>query len=408
MKDKRNYLFLTSLIPKDLESSVRKNSKGNMQDAANALQWHLYEGLCRNLDEEMKILNVLPVGSFPQYFKLPFVKKGTFDTAFSKNNINIGFCNVKLLRKFIQPGRIYRELNKWCSVGNEPKTLFIYTVSAPFMSAVAKIKRKYPNVKTCAIIADLPDMSSLSSAKSRIQELFEKHLANSSYANLDCVDAFVLLTEQMAEYLNINKPFTVMEGIASEAAASDDCCLSDEKTILYTGTLHKRFGVLDLIEAFRGIDDPDYRLIICGVGDSENEIRALAETDKRIDFKGQVTRKEALKLQKQATVLVNPRKNNEEFTKYSFPSKTMEYLASGVPVVAYRLDGIPDEYDGFINYVEGDSAEALAEKLMQICELDAGSRTEMGKKGREFVLANKNAVVQTKKILELIEDIDKG
>ena len=38
---------------------------------------------------------------------------------------------------------------------------------------------------------------------------------------------------------------------------------------------------------------------------------------------------------------VNPRQNNEEFTKYSFPSKTMEYLASGVPVVAYKLDGIP-------------------------------------------------------------------
>ena len=83
----------------------------------------------------------------------------------------------------------------------------------------------------------------------------------------------------------------------------------------------------------------------------------------------------------------------------------MEYLASGVPVVAYKLDGIPDEYDSYLNYVADDSAESLAEKLVEICNLDEATRREMGNRGAEFVLKNKNAKAQTLKIKKLIDSL---
>ncbi len=399
------YAFLTTLIPTQLDSEVRTRSKSNMQDAANALQWNIYEGLSRNLDKKIMLFNALPIGSFPQYYNLPFIKRSLFDTAFGGGNVNIGFCNIKLLRKFIQPMKIYRELEEWCKKSNEPKTLFVYTVSAPFMSAVAKLKCKFPDVKICAVIADLPDMSSLSSNKSALKKLFEKYLANSSYSNISCVDAFVLLTEQMAEYIKTDKPFTVMEGIASDSQLGEPSYESDKKTVLYTGTLHKKFGILNLINAFGLIDGDDYKLTICGLGDSEEEIIAAAKRDKRIEFKGQLTRSEVLELQRQATVLVNPRQNNEVFTKYSFPSKTMEYLASGVPVVAYKLDGIPDEYDEYIKYVPNDLTETLAKTLQEVCELSAEERRRIGEKARKFVLEEKTAVSQTKKIIEFIKEI---
>ena len=97
--------------------------------------------------------------------------------------------------------------------------------------------------------------------------------------------------------------------------------------------------------------------------------------------------------------MVNPRKNQEEYTKYSFPSKIMEYLTSGTPVVAYKLDGIPTEYKDYIHYVEGDTCEDLAYAITSICELGAEAREEIGAKARKFVLDEKNAVSQTKKIL---------
>ena len=161
--------------------------------------------------------------------------------------------------------------------------------------------------------------------------------------------------------------------------------------IFYTGTLHEKFGVMNLVRAFRTIHSENYELVICGVGDSEEAIKAAAEEDSRIHFLGKLPRDQVLEWQSKATVLVNPRQNNEEFTKYSFPSKTMEYLSSGVPLVAYKLDGIPDEYDPFIHYVKDDSIECLADTLKSVCEMSDSDRAAIGQTGREFVLKEKNS-----------------
>lgn len=400
----KDVLFVSCLIPKQLEDKVRTKSKSNMQDAANALQWNIFEGLSENIGKPITSVNTLPIGSFPQYYKDAFVKRCEYSVGNSKI-FNCGFCNIKLLRKFLLNKSIYKEIKHYYKNNvSAEKCLFVYTLNSQYLKAIKKAKKKETKLRVFAIVADLPNMSTLSSKKSVLQKLFGLYLSKKSYSYLDCIDGYILLTRQMADYMNINKPFVVMEGIASKTETNEIDYDINKKTILYTGTLHRKFGILNLLDAFGKINDPDYRLIICGVGDSEKEIKAFAEKDNRIDFKGQLTREEVLILQKQATVLVNPRQNNEEFTKYSFPSKTMEYLASGVPVVAYKLDGIPDEYDEYIRYVPDNSPETLAKVLMEVCELSGEERQGLGEKARKFVLVEKNKVAQTKRILDFIEN----
>jgi len=392
------YGMLSTLIPKELEFDFKTYSKNNMQDAASMLQWNLYNGFCENLRCEIPLFNVLPVGSFPQYYKKLFVKKSVFNN----NSINIGFCNIKLLRNYFKTKNITIVLKKWCQKDNEPKTLFVYTLSQPLISAVCKIKKSFPNLTVCAIVADLPDMSSLSSDKSLLQKHFAKQRATDSYNKLNCIDRFVLLTKQMAEYMNISQPYMVMEGVVSNFTEAVIPVESPVKTIMYSGTLHKRFGMLHLLEAFKMIPNKNYRLVICGEGDSKEEIKNAALFDSRIEFLGQLTQSEVLSLQKRATVLVNPRQNNEEFTKYSFPSKTMEYLKSGVPVIAYKLDGIPDEYIPYLNSPENDSVKGLADAIVNVCSLSFEDRVIMGDRGRNFVCKNKSNIIQTKRILDFI------
>ena len=397
------YAFLTTLVPKQMEDNVAKCSRHNMQDAANALQWHIYEGFCANFNEEIKLLNVLPIGSFPQYYSKPFIRKSVFDDDINKGHVNIGFCNVKLIRKWHQPKKIFAQLKKWCVANSGDKTLFVYTMSAPFMTAVKKLKSKFPELNICAIVADLPNMSSLSVKKSFAKKFFEKRMASDSYSAMNCVDAFVLLTRQMADYMKLDKPYVVMEGISTFSELQEKKESGNEKTILYTGTLHKRFGILNLVEAFCTINKPDYRLIICGTGDCEPEIKKSAQEDYRIDFKGQLKREDILKLQSKATALVNPRQNNEEFTKYSFPSKNLEYLSSGVPLIAYKLDGIPDEYDEYINYVEDNSIDSLRNMLVKVCEDIDESAAARATRAMHFVRTEKNAQKQTLKIKKMID-----
>ena len=125
------YAFLTMLIPKQMAEEVANRSTYNMQDAANALQWHIYEGFCANFQQPITLFNVLPVGSFPQYYSKPFIKKTVFDDEVNQGHVNIGFCNVKLILKWHQPEKIFAQLKKWCAKNSGDKTLFVYTVSAP-------------------------------------------------------------------------------------------------------------------------------------------------------------------------------------------------------------------------------------------------------------------------------------
>lgn len=400
--------FLSELIPPNIKEEVRKNSVNYMMDAGNSLQWNIHQGLENNTGAEIHIINLLPIGSYPQYYKKAFIQRRTFATTSSRDHINVGFCNIKLLRKLTMHFFVYKELLKYYKGEETPKVLIVYSAEAALLRAVSMLKKKYPSLIVCDIIADLPDMSSLTSEKSFAQKKFERYLAKKSYYSMEAVDCFVLLTSAMAEYMHIQKPYIVMEGIAPERAedAEADCSKSGNEIIIaYTGTLHRRFGVLHLLKAFMLTKNENFRLVICGVGDSEQEIIAAAQQDKRIVFRGQMVREEVLRLQAEAAVLVNPRQNHEEFTKYSFPSKNLEYLSAGKPVIAYKLDGIPDEYDEYLQYPEDDSPEALCRKITQIGEMDVKSRIILGNKAVRFVRSKKNAWVQTKKILSVINDV---
>ena len=169
--------------------------------------------------------------------------------------------------------------------------------------------------------------------------------------------------------------------------------------------MNRRFQSLNLellLQAMKELHDPDIELWLCGSGEMEEEIRAYAAQDSRIRFFGFLPHEEAVQLQKQATVLVNPRTNQGEYTKYSFPSKTMEYMASGRPVMMFRLDGIPGEYDPFLTYIPEESAASIRDTAESLRKLSPSELDEMGARGREFVLKNKNRNVQMHRVLDFI------
>ena len=137
----------------------------------------------------------------------------------------------------------------------------------------------------------------------------------------------------------------------------------------------------------------------------ETQIKNLALEDNRIIFVGNLPRKDVLKFESEATIVVNPRQPNGGFTRYSFPSKNLEYLSSGTPLVCYKLEGIPDEYDDYCFYVKGKSAKDLADTMKFVCELDELYLFRFGERAREFVLENKTGKTQANKILKLIDRI---
>ena len=394
-----NVLLLSKIIPDEVKDEVRAKSKNTMQDAAISLQQRMIDGFLKN-GVNLQIINKMPIFSYPKFYADAIVREKRFGE--DGENVNLGFINVCYIKQLFKCFSFRKHIKEYLSKNNVP-VLVAYTLDREFLKMIKYAKKINPGVKSCAIVADLPEYIDLSSNIGFVRKTYSWYTNRSARRLYKYIDSYVLLTERMAEKLNINKPFTVMEGIATDLFGEiGNKEHKKEKTIFYAGTLHRKFGVLNLLDAFDKIKDDSYRLVICGAGDSEEIIRNQAEKDDRITFYSILPREQVLKIMQQANVVVNPRQNNEEFTKYSFPSKNLEALSSGVPFVAYKLDGIPDDYDEHIFYVEGDSPEDLAKKLMEVCEMPEEERCAKAERARQFVFENKNAVVQTRKILDLI------
>ena len=113
--------------------------------------------------------------------------------------------------------------------------------------------------------------------------------------------------------------------------------------------------------------------------------------------------KELSELQKKATVLINPVKPAEEYTRYFFPSKTMEYLASGTPTIMYKLDCLPHDYYNHIYFVENETVEGLRNTIINVCSKPKEELKAFGKQASEFILEKKNPTAQASKMLDMIK-----
>ena len=101
--------------------------------------------------------------------------------------------------------------------------------------------------------------------------------------------------------------------------------------------------------------------------------------------------------------MINPRQPSGTYTKYSFPSKTIEYMMSGKPVIMYKLEAIPDEYDQYLNYLTGTTSEQMGEDLKKIFAKDYNELIEIAKRARTYVKENKAAKKQAMQIVELLK-----
>ena len=133
----------------------------------------------------------------------------------------------------------------------------------------------------------------------------------------------------------------------------------------------------------------------------EGAVKEAARKDPRIEFKGFLSKREIALLQTQCDVLVNPRTDTGEYTKYSFPSKTMEYLLSGSKVVMYRLAGIGEEYYRYIRTINTPGPEAMAQALQAAWE-DTDFYQERFQEQITWIRDSKNAQQQVGEFLPLL------
>lgn len=394
--------FIGGLIPLEREKEIRRLTKSGLQSAANNLQWKFVRGydLCLGA-ENVHLLNSEYIGSFPKRYagiSIPRYEFRHSQDAFG--DVGPGFVNIPVYKELSRASRLMAEVDKIRVEENRQLYFVGYAATYPIVKTLQYAKKKFPRSVSCLIVPDLPQYMELSKKGAGLLHRIKNVVVSREMKKMDC---YVPLTAAMAPYLGTDMTHcAVVEGIADDASQFQYKKAIKGiagRYILYTGTLQYKYGIGELLSAFKALGDGDLGLVVCGDGEAAEEIAALQDKDPRVRYMGVLPPEEVAALRAGAYILVNPRKNEGEYTKFSFPSKMMEYLASGVPTIAYKLDGMPDDYDGmFIDATDG----GLAAAIEHVLAMDSEELLRLASRAKAYVVENKSPARQCGRTLDLL------
>lgn len=396
-----NILFLGCIYSDTQKELFMKKSRRGYQFAAQNLQESLVSGFLEN-DVNLTVLSIPALSTFPQGCKLPFIKSTDFILHGRKLGKCLGYLNFPFLN-YADKRETVQYIDEWYNAISGPRCIFVYALQNQQMAIAIAAKRRHPDIVLCIIVPDLPRFMGCNKYYKMLggQEKSIKLI----YERIKDFDCMVVLAEPMVEDLGMaSTPYVVVEGIWENFEGQLSVEKDKHKVILYTGNIAPRYGITKLMSAFEKIEDKDYRLWIRGTGDN-SEVLKWAERDKRIKYIGPLSKPELLKLQKKATLLVNPVPPSQEFTRYFFPSKTMDYLASGTPTLMFALECLPEDYLGHIYLFSGETEEQMCNDLIHYCSKPAEELRWFGSDAARFIRSEKNPKVQTAKIIDLITKV---
>ena len=377
----------------------KKYSKTSLQMAPHLFLTNLTNGLgTASEDVEVSVINIMPVGSFPMHDKRLFIRREVW----GEDNVGVGYLNLPVVKRYFQKKALIREIEKKLDLEHpENNCLLVYHTYLPFLEAVKYFKKKYPAIRTALIATDcVPGRGDME----KYMTSAAVRRGNKAVELAKWCDGFVLLTKYLAETLEIgDKPYVITECIANE---NQQLCNKNEQSknrCLYTGGIDWEFGVCDLAKAFTMLDNAE--LWICGLGSGKEYIERLAAEHTNIKYFGFVNQDRVQELRDQCDFLINPRRPTGTYTKYSFPSKTAEYMMSGKPAIMYKLEGVPDSYDEYLNYLTADTPEIIKDELVKIFETNYSSLSEKAERARAFMLENASSVAQAKKVIGMFEEM---
>lgn len=349
------------------------------------------------------------VWSFPMIPAFPGSKLLRFGGASEKLTCGytcnwLNTVNLPVFKQLSRRLSARKAIKNWAKKNEGDGVILLYSIPPFMVKDVVKLSRKY-NLKAAAIVPDLPQNMYINHRKNVVLYKLKQLYLRSSLKYQSLFDGYVYLTRHMKDVIAPGKPYIVLEGIHNSEAETGEIKPVEKscpRSIMYAGRLHEKYGILNLLDAFELINDTEAQLWIFGDGTAVSEIENRAKKDDRIKYFGRLAYEEILEYEKRATLLINPRSVKDEFTKYSFPSKTIEYMHSGTPVLTTRLEGIPEEYNEYVFMADDNDPVLLSEAINEILALSDDELRKTGEKAKAFIINKKNEVVQSKSILDFL------
>ena len=348
----KSITFIGSFVPNEIE-----HTNVNVSSAGNRFQNNFVSNL------KKCGYNVNPIS----YLAVPFVKEEA-DKLKKENYILRSEGFLSSLKRFKKTVVGSLESAKYC---------VSYNVIYAWMFLPKLAKRK--DVESILILADYSPVESFNSP-------VRKMYARMMLRTIRQYDTVIGLSRGVKDILKPNQKFILMEGGLDRKFYDEfkdlKVCDDGVTRIVYSGLLSHVTGVDILLDAMKKTDKPDIRLVITGKGDLDKLVRNAAKEDHRIEYKGNLSYEDYTDTLKTADFLINPRNMALPENKNNFPSKVIDYLATGKAVISTKFEGW-EKFEDYMVFVNSD-ADSLAQVIMNVVKDKGSERLSDFSKKRSF------------------------
>lgn len=361
-------------------------------------------GLMSVASAEVESFSAEPMPSFPRGNRL-LVRGRELRLFKGTSTSTVTFLNLTPLKQIHIGLSILCRLIGWGirSRTKQHRVVFSYNISVPPL-AFTLVAAFLTSAKPLAYISDLnvPGETVPGNILYRLDAWLGRKL-------LKYVEGAIVISDVIARDYLPGRSYIRMDGGVTRQLIEETGRLLEVRqrpegrfTIVATGALSEFNGIREILAAFARLEEPRYRLIVAGRGPLGADVEAAAMSDPRIEFRGFMDHKDVLALHTEADVLVSMRITQSVNTAYAFPSKTFEYLLSGVPVITTATGHMKAEYGPYCFILEEESPQALAALLRRIECLAPAERARIGRVARQFMIDHKTWELQYKRIAEYV------
>jgi glycosyltransferase involved in cell wall biosynthesis len=379
--------------------------------AGNMFQERLLAALEQNGLPASLILSQQPLRAFPASRSL-VVRGASLQLGSGLKAKRIPFVNVQVVRQLTVGLMVLTSLARWGrhQGGSTNKVVLTYNLTEP-PALFTLLASRLIDARTVALVNDVfvPGETIANSWTRRLDFWLQQRLIRR-------FNGLSVANTKIIEDLAGGVPYIRNEGGVADAVASRFRAIAGRHagetyrplTIVFAGSLTELNGIAELIEAFSHLEGSGFRLIVAGRGPCEAMVRSASQADRRIEFYGYLSEDAVLDLYAEADVLVNLRITRRLKSHYFFPSKLIEYMATGVPVITTATGQVEEEFGGVVFLLKEESAEALASLLLDVAALDVETRWSLGANARAQVLRTHGWSVHGRRLSEFIQAIVAG
>lgn len=394
-----NVIFLCYVV-----NPEKTNKCSGLSVAGNKMQTGIIKYLSKYSEINLYVISVRPIAPFPSDKRI-YLSKET-GSVYGVSTEEIPFINIPLIKQLSQAANVSKSLNNTIRGIESDKTIvFTYNMYPQIGKSAIKAMKRF-GVRVVSLIADLP----IDYAKNRgvIGNLLYKKYNKTTERLIGQVHNIIVLNKHAIDlFAPQAEDFIVIDGgvdISDTQRIYRPTALDyKEKNLLYCGSLHRYSGALALAKSMSYIKNQDVVLDIYGSGEDKEKIIELSKKDSRIRYYGLVDNETIMKKQKEAFLLVNPRPVNDPISQVTFPSKTFEYMLSGTPVLSTRLNGLTEEYNNKLIFIEDDSEEGIASGIKKVLETSDVELLSYAQEAYKFVVEERNWEKQTRVIKNYLE-----